>query len=391
MEKKKLRLFTAVWMLVASGIRILYFFLGNRHIADTYEYYAHSVIELGKKEPFLTSGLAYVYTEKLSNLLGFMGNHMEPIAAYQMLMQVAWLVVFFFGMRLLFGNVGGLAAGSVLALTPWLLGTIFVVTPENYLMLVFSVLLLALGFFYKRTKVYGWHRSNGCEIYLMILGFLTGVVCIWNYMGWLLVVLMIYVLYGNHHNLEERLWEQKQKEELEEKYRLMPVSSQAFILTLGILVGMFATLMKYTGFTGLPVVEQFIWWLNQFQAFPGRCQDISIWLAAWLLLAVVVGIVCERTEKAILRKRLLKEMYGEESAAEKEEQEEEQEQEQEENSIVTEDGRRIKLLDNPLPVPKRHVKKKMNFKVNETGEQQAEKEKKDDFDHQTDADDDFDV
>ena len=78
-------------------------------------------------------------------------------------------------------------------------------------------------------------------------------------------------------------------------------------------------------------------------------------------------------------------MYGEEPSVEKEE------QKQEENSIVTEDGRRIKLLDNPLPVPKRHVKKKMNFKVNATGEQQPEGEQKDDFDHQTDVNDDFDV
>ena len=272
-----------------------------------------------------------------------------------------------------------------MAVDPWLLGTIFVVTPENYLMLVFSALLLALGFFYKRTKVYGWYRSNGCEIYLMILGFLIGMVCAWNYLGWLLVILMIYVLFCNHRNLEEKLWEQKQKEELEEKYQLMPAFSQAFILTLGILIGMFATLMKYTGLTGLPVVEQFVWWLNQFQTFPGRCQGISVWLTIWLLLAVFMGVVCERTEKAILRKRLLKEMYGEEPSVEKEE------QKQEENSIVTEDGRRIKLLDNPLPVPKRHVKKKMNFKVNTTGEQQPEGEQKDDFDHQTDVNDDFDV
>ena len=385
MEKKKQRLLTTVWILVASGIRILYFFLEHRNISDTYEYYAHSVIELGKKEPFLTSGLSYAYTEKLSDLLGFMGNHMEPIAVCQMLMQVVWLIVFFFGMRMLFGNVGGFVAGSVLAVDPWLLGTIFVVTPENYLMLVFSALLLALGFFYKRTKVYGWYRSNGCEIYLMILGFLIGMVCAWNYLGWLLVILMIYVLFCNHRNLEEKLWEQKQKEELEEKYQLMPAFSQAFILTLGILIGMFATLMKYTGLTGLPVVEQFVWWLNQFQTFPGRCQGISVWLTIWLLLAVFMGVVCERTEKAILRKRLLKEMYGEEPSVEKEE------QKQEENSIVTEDGRRIKLLDNPLPVPKRHVKKKMNFKVNATGEQQPEGEQKDDFDHQTDVNDDFDV
>lgn len=51
--------------------------------------------------------------------------------------------------------------------------------------------------------------------------------------------------------------------------------------------------------------------------------------------------------------------------------------------------RKVKLLDNPLPLPKKHVPKVMDFDVKEPEETKASSE--DDFDFDTDADDDFDI
>lgn len=53
--------------------------------------------------------------------------------------------------------------------------------------------------------------------------------------------------------------------------------------------------------------------------------------------------------------------------------------------IITEDGRRIKLLDNPLPGPKEHVRKEMDFDLD------FEMEAADDFDIKITDDDDFDI
>lgn len=401
MEKKRKRLSVVIFTLAAVSIRILYFFLKKGTITDTYEYFAHAMIELEKKEPLLTSGLAYAYTENLSDLLGFVGNRIEPVAVYQMVLQIFWLIVFFLGMQFLCGTMGGLVAGGILAVSPWVLGTLHIVGPENYFMLAFSLWLLALGYFYKRTKIHGWYRSNGCELYLMFAGFFLGVICTWNYVGWLLVLLTAYVLTLNHRNLEDRLWEQKQKEELDEKYQLMPVYSQAFILVLGLLIGMYATLMKYTGITGIPVGEQFIWWLEQYKALPGRCQDLSVSFALWTVLAVLMGIVVEYIEKFVRKKKLIQEMYDEEEKLTEESDSEIDKPKDEasveangtaleDNYIVTEDGRTIKLLDNPLPVPKKHVKKEMEFKIDSTDEQSDEK-LADDFDYHVDDNDDFDV
>ncbi|MCI9335379.1 MAG: hypothetical protein HFI98_11690, partial [Lachnospiraceae bacterium] len=53
--------------------------------------------------------------------------------------------------------------------------------------------------------------------------------------------------------------------------------------------------------------------------------------------------------------------------------------------IITEDGRRIKLLDNPLPGPKEHVRKEMDFDLD------FEMEAADDFDIKITDGDDFDI
>lgn len=58
---------------------------------------------------------------------------------------------------------------------------------------------------------------------------------------------------------------------------------------------------------------------------------------------------------------------------------------QEGEYIITEDGRRIKLLDNPLPGPKKHVRREMDFDLD------FEEEEKDDFDVKIKEDDDFDL
>lgn len=51
---------------------------------------------------------------------------------------------------------------------------------------------------------------------------------------------------------------------------------------------------------------------------------------------------------------------------------------------ITEDAKKIKFIENPLPLPKKHQKKEMDFD-REVGEQSLE------FDFDINADDDFDI
>lgn len=383
MDKKKQRLLTVIWILAAAAIRILYFLFGGGIAADTYEYYAGAMIRTKEAEPILTSGIAYAYTENLSKLLTFFGNRIEPVVIYQLVLQILWITMFFIAMGIIFGRVAQLLSGSVLAVSPWILKSMFVISPENYFMFFFSVIFLALGIFLSWTKRKGWYRSSICELFLMILGFGMGVLCIWNYLGWLLVPVTALVLYQNHRNLRTRIWEQKQKELYYEREQVMPVSSQGSILTLGLLLGMYATLMKYTGLTGISVGEQMIWWTDQFKNVTDRCQDISLMMTMWLVIAGGLGIFLGAHGQKIYRRRIQDRMYEDEVSKEVTEEIEVH------DYVITPEGRKVELLDNPLPLPKPHVKKEMDFKINDLPKEEAHE--KDDFDFLISENDDFDV
>lgn len=451
MENKKQRLLTVLWILAAVITRILYFLFKSQTVADTYGYYAHA-LEGAEEAPVLTSGMAYAYTNHLSKLLPYLENGAETIGLYHLILQILWMVFLIIGMGILFGGMAQFLTGGILMLAPQILESIFVVSPENYFMFCFSLLFLALALFFGRTKKRGWYRSSFCELYLMLVGFWIGIICIWNYGGWLLLPIMIHILNKNRYNLKDKIWEQKQKEIYLERQQVMQVGSQTSILTAGILIGMYSTLMKYTGITGDFVGEQFCWWIVQYKDLPERCQDVATQLILWLLLAGMSGILCSMLIQSVRRRRLQNMMYEDEiypqdedeeeiifdkkalkreekkekkekkreakeekkiekkEAKEKEKEKEakvkkkekketkkviKEETQKETQYVVTQDGRKVELLDNPLPVPPKHEKRDMDFRFNEFSQESAVKEdtwgKGDEFDLRVFENDDFDV
>lgn len=435
MENKKQRILSVLWILTAVITRILYFLFNSRAVVDTYGYYAHALNEV-EESPILTSGLAYAYTNHLAKILPYLENGIEGIGIYHLILQIIWMVFLIAGMGILFGGTSQFLTGGIVMLAPGILESMFVVSPENYLMFWFSLLFLAFAFFFWLTKKRGWYRSSFCELYLMLTGFWTGVVCIWNYSGWLLLPLIVYILNKNRYNLKEKIWEQKQKEIYLERQQVMRVGSQISILAVGILLGMYATLMKYTGITGIFVGEQFRWWFFQYRDLPNRCQDISTELFLWLLFAGTLGVFCSMLIRSFQRRKMQNMMYEDEVYFQDEEDEsvlgsktsrkeakkeakrereetkkekkdaktgkkaeknkaEKKEVEKEIKYVVTQDGRKVELLDNPLPVPPRHEKREMDFKFHDFSEESSAKEeeqsKSDEFDLKIKENDDFDV
>lgn len=371
-------LLTLLWGAAVAGSRILYFLLRKQTAVDTYEYFANAMVRAGESEIPLNSGLAYAYTKNLSGLLRFTGNRIEAVCVYQMVLQILWIILLFVGICMMFGKLAGMISATILAALPMALDSMVTVSPENFYMLHLSLNLIILGIFFIRTRRVGWYRSNLCELYLMIAGFYLGVICIWNYVGWCLAAVILYILIQNHFVLREEIRKQKYDEEREVREQLMGAGSQAFILFTGVAVGMYATLMKYTGLTGQTIVEQFEWWTHQFGSFPGRCQDVSGWLILALTGAGVTGILCRLLITFICNKKTIQVEEPEMAVEEKQD-----------GYVITEDGRKIKLLDNPLPVPKKHVKKEIRFDLDDKIDVNNDDGK--DFDFEVSENDDFDL
>ena len=314
----------------------------------------------------------------------FVGNRLTVVAWYHILLQVVSFFFLFFGCRLLFGKAAALFESAFFAVNPWLIKGIFAVTPENFYLFWWSFLFFLIGIFAQKTRVKGWYRKNTDEIYLVLMGFLIGMVCIWHIMGFLLLLFLVYALFMNMAFIIEKrnIWEKSSAMESllkdegdaeDDKNReMMPLPSEMIILAAGMLSGGYATLMKYTGVTGLYIQEQFLWWKDRLFRFDnGRFQDLELWLPLGLMIAICAGAVLEIILKAVSRKE------SEEKDIEKE------------MAPLPEDGKveekkekkQVKYLDNPLPLPKKHVKRTLDFEL----------DKKDDFDIEIKEDDDFDI
>ena len=374
MKKGTYRLLAALWILAFVITRIVYYIYCNQAVVDTYEYYARAMIRQDRVSEVLSSGMAYAYVGNLSGILAFLGNRMELLGIYQLLLQIAWMLFLFLGAGLIWGRIAQMLTGTILAVSPWILESVFVVSPENYFMFFFSLFLFLLGLCTSIADKNSSLENNFWKIVLALTAFGTGVICTWNYLGWLLLPVGIYALVKNKKRL-----------------------SDIVTFTAGMILGVCATLLKYTSLTGLSLKEQFFWWIEPLGALPRRCQDLSIQMAVWLIFAGVAGVLITMVAEGIKQKKIHN--AQEEKAVPDEKPSDESKPA---DYTITEDGRKIALLENPLPLPKKHERRKMDFKYNELpkesdrgikewADQAADGLAFDDFDISVSENDDFDV
>ena len=291
MKRRKRRASIIIWTILVAGVRALYVFLNWNMVTDYYGYYERAMIRAEESTPLLSSGLAYAYTNVLSKLLSLCGNHLEAVLVFQGILQMAALYCFLRAMWCLCGRLAALLSATILAAIPSVLIATANVEPISFYLFHFSLIFLMIGYFYTLSREEGWRRSSICELYLMLMGFYLGVVCIWNYAGFLLVILFAGVLVKTHLATKELIWRQDQ-DLLEEKDQIMSTFSQALIVFLGMLLGMFATLMKYTGISGEVISSQIRWWIGQFRDLPGTCQGLELKYVIYVMAVILLGMLC---------------------------------------------------------------------------------------------------
>lgn len=377
-----------LWIAAVIVSRGVFLFCSTGQVWDVYGFFARSMIRLEEGTPPLDCGLSYAYTESLSRLLRFAGNRMEAVGLYQMILQVLWLILLFAGISLLFGRVAGIVTGSVLAVSFWMMETILVIWPGNFYMLHFTIALMFLGYVRYRIKKGGWPSNDFGRLCLAAIGFYVGVLCIWDILGGILAAVMICLLFQNYFFLKKDTPGKKDGEkETNAKGRRMGTGTQAVALIEGILIGIFVTLMKYTGVSGEAIAGQAKWWISQMRSPFALYSEMQVPFILRILGAALAGVLCQLLVHRKIRsqedgggetdlstadggKGSDREMAGQAEAG---------------KYIITEDGRRIKLLDNPLPGPKEHVRKEMDFDLD------FEMEAADDFDIKITDGDDFDI
>lgn len=124
--------------------------------------------------------------------------------------------------------------------------------------------------------------------------------------------------------------------------------------------------------------------------------SLGFYLPLWLLSAVTAGIACQWLFGFMQRKKKPEaSKEGEEAAvlkntrARRKEDKKMPVEEKQDEYFIAEDGRRIKYIENPLPGPKKHVKREMDFDLQEYDDL-LEFPDENEFDYKISENDDFD-
>ena len=422
-EPKKSKVFRII-LIILYVLAVIAFLTGRGlsllpgwgNIVDTYQYYSQAYLVQDHMITKLTSGISYAYAESLAELISLVGDEKWFLAVYHMILQIITLLFLSAGFRVMFGKTASYIVGFCYLLSPWIFESVFLVTPDNYMFLFWSIGLFLVSLFYYFGKTKGWLRNNRGEGYLMFLGFVLGMLLTWHFYNGTLIILFFIAIAKNNALVKERISVRERTLELLEiagepvtdrklKAEVMPGSSQVFVVFGGIFVGVFATLMKYTGVTGSYLGDQFRWWLKQLvqKVTSGRYQDIAIWFILQATVFLVIGILfllfdhsSEEELEAIHEsldemQQATKQQEAKQDVVkhqiEKKPEKEEMVDTTPEKEVTVEKEttpvkKTVELLENPLPLPKKHVKKVMDF---------DDAPKKDDFDFAINDDDDFDV
>lgn len=387
MKSNKRRASIIIWTILVAGVRALYVFLHWNMVTDYYGYYEHAMIRAEESTPVLSSGLALAYTDILSKLLALCGNHLEAVLVLQGVLQVAALYFFIRAMCCLYGGWAAFFSTTILAAIPSILIATGNVEPVSFYLFHFGLVFLMIGCFYILSKEKGWQRSFICGLYLLLLGGYLGVVCIWNYAGFLLIILLVGVLIKTHLSTKE-LIRKRDQEPLEDQNQIMSIFLQALIVVLGMLLATFAMLMKYTGISGETISVQAIWWIGQLKDLPGTCQGLELKYVIYVIVVILFGMLWNVGQTCYKKHREewkasgqeIPRQEAEESSAAPEDwrfdldddsedwhfpDELHGEEKQTENPdfFVAPDGRKVKYLENPLPGPKKHVSRQLDFDI----------------------------
>lgn len=137
--------------LLFTGMTVMRLFYINSHEIQGAGFYELCRIQIGTQMPQLEYGVGDLYAKLLYLLFWLFGNHMLYAAYLQMALQMAALVFFYFALRSLWGFIPALAAEAALLVFPESLKSLTILNQENLLLFLLCVNLCMAAAVLSRT------------------------------------------------------------------------------------------------------------------------------------------------------------------------------------------------------------------------------------------------
>lgn len=376
-------------------------------------YYNMALVKSSGGVPEIAHGASYVYTWVLSALLSFSGNKEIAGLALQIVIQLLSLLLLYFGIKLLAGRVEALCVMAAMVFLPAYAKQIYCLTPDVFCFFLFATGILGAGLC---GRMIGKQKKTAYAAFFL-MGLYTGLLGYLDAAGLLLILIAGCLAV---------------KEGMQGKEGYMAGRKKLLLLFLGTVAAMLCLMALDAGLSGSTLGSIWNTWLVMFagnggMAFPSgpdsdlmagvllcffaalgvvgfwfhRKQKQDAWIFyllavtamdmtsagplgyqifisfGWSILAGIgiasMGIYAEEENKvkiADMPELILEDMDEIDGTGEMEGQEEEKP--------------KVKLIENPLPLPKKHVRREMDFdKIVEWDKMK--------FDVSVDESDDFDI
>ena len=150
----------------------------------TMEFYTMATVKDGGSIPAVSHGASYLYTGMLSGVFSLFGNKLSVGIVMQIVLQLTGILLFYFAVRNLAGRMEAVISLAVLVFFPAMIKYSFTLMPENLYFFLFSGMLFLIGLYKKFEE----KRERMTAVSVILLTFIgVGI----GYMAYLDVIGML--------------------------------------------------------------------------------------------------------------------------------------------------------------------------------------------------------
>lgn len=294
-------------------------------------------------------GIVQVYAYILSWTCAFLGNKPIAVVCLQFLLQMFGIIFIFFTMRNLLGRISAFISIVTLAFLPFVFQQINIVNYENVLFTMLGIVFVVQSLFFRKSN-FTKYKNPSWLFWVLILGVMTGLIIGLDISGILATLLGVALIIGQGKS--------------ESKFFIQNRIIVFFIYLVGSISGIFASIYGLAINKGISFIDCGIDTFHlYFTNITFLYQDRPIVLTIIILVFVttIIQIIINCIWKLMKLPKMVVELQSTQEIGEVLMDEimiDTIEELQVEDSPIM---KPIKFIPNPLPVPKKHVKKELNY------------------------------
>lgn len=364
--------------LLFTGMTVMRLFYINSHEIQGAGFYELCRIQIGTQMPQLEYGVGDLYAKLLYLLFWLFGNHMLYAAYLQMALQMAALVFFYFALRSLWGFIPALAAEAALLVFPEFLKSLTILNQENLLLFLLCVNLCMAAAVLSRT-LRKQSTAGRYALVILVSGICAGLSAYLEKLylavpAALLLALLLMKRPKEAQGMQKRRLQLpvyligmglgfgvcllvkrqitgQQYAAVWAEYDRVQLSGEVFLS--GSVMNYASALLLFFVFVAAAAAIVIYSYCEKAQILPEIKEEIQIQdIESFEKSETEEEIKKSEIEKMEIKESEIKAVTGQENSRNVQEQLPQE---------TAEEKKTVKYIENPLPLPKRHVKKEMDY------------------------------